>query len=160
MINDIEIEKLHDHFIICGYGHMGRAVVDELNSSGVSFVVLETNDELCGELLKDGAPVVHGDAKERDVLLSAGIERALGICILIDNDLENLSITIAARSLNAKLKIITRAGQRHYTNALRKSGSDEVVIPEYLGGLTVGRMIRRSCPVKFVLAAKDREKTS
>lgn len=152
MINDIDSEKLQDHFIICGYGHMGRAVADQLSRSEMPFVVIETNDELNRELLEDRVPVIHGDAKERDVLLSAGIERARGICIVIDNDLDNLSITITARSLNAKLKIITRAGQRRYADPLRNSGADEVVIPEYLGGLTVGRMIRKYYAVQAVLA--------
>jgi len=152
MINNVNNEKLQDHFIICGYGHMGRAVADRLSHSGMPFVVIETNGELHRELLKDGVPVIQGDAKARDVLLSAGIEHALGICIVIDNDLENLTITITARSLNAKLKIITRAGQRQYADALRKSGADEVVIPEYLGGLAVGRMIRKYYPVQAILA--------
>jgi voltage-gated potassium channel len=152
MINDSDIEKLQDHFIICGYGHMGRAVVDQLNSCGIPFVVIESDDELYREILNDRVPVIHGDAKTRDALLSAGIERARGVCIVIDNDLDNLAITIAARSLNAQLKIITRASQRRYADPLQKSGANEVVIPEYLGGLTVGRIVRRYCPVKFVLA--------
>jgi voltage-gated potassium channel len=152
MINDVNIEKLQDHFIICGYGHMGRAVADQLKHYAMPFVVIETSDELHRELLEDGVPAIQGDAKGRDVLLSAGIERARGICIVIDNDLDNLSITITARSLNAKLKIITRAGQRRYADPLRNSGADEVVIPEYLGGLTVGRMIRKYYPVQAILA--------
>ena len=131
---------------------MGRAVVDQLRRSGMPFVVIESNDELYRELLKDKVPVIHGDAKARDVLLSAGIERARGVCIVIDNDIDNLSITISARSLNTKLKIITRAGQRHYADSLRKSGADEVIIPEYLGGLAVGRMIRKYYPVHAILA--------
>jgi voltage-gated potassium channel len=152
MIKDVHNKRLRDHFIICGYGHMGRAVVDQLTRSGMPFIVIETNDELHRELLKDGVAVIHGDAKGRDVLLSAGIERALGICVVIDNDLDNLSITIAARSLNAKLKIISRAGQRRYADSLRKSGADEVIIPEYLGGLAVGRMIRKYYPLQAILA--------
>jgi voltage-gated potassium channel len=152
MINNVDNEKLQDHFIICGYGHMGRAIADQLTRSGTPFVVIETNDELYREVLKAGVPVIHGDAKGRDVLLSAGVEQARGICIVIDNDLDNLCITIAARSLNAKLKIITRAGQRRYADPLRKSGADEVIIPEYLGGLTVGRMIRKYYPVQAILA--------
>jgi voltage-gated potassium channel len=152
MVNDINTKKLRNHFIICGYGHMGRALADRLAHSGMPFVVIETNDEPYSELLKEDVPVIQGDAKERDVLLSAGIEQALGVCIVIDNDLENLSITITARSLNPKLKIITRAGQRQYADALRKSGADEVIIPEYLGGLTVGRMIRKYYPVQAILA--------
>jgi len=152
MINDVNSEKVRDHFIICGYGHMGRAVADQLSRAGMPFVVIETNEELHRELLRDGVPVIHGDAQRRDVLLSAGIERARGICVVIDNDLVNLSITIIARSLNTQLKIITRAGQRRYADSLRKSGADEVIIPEYLGGLTVGRMIRKYYSVQAILA--------
>jgi voltage-gated potassium channel len=98
--------------------------------------------------------VIYGDAKRRDVPLSAGIERAHGICIVIviDNDLDNLSITTTTRSLNAKIKIIPRTGQRHYSDSLRKSGADEVIIPEYLGGLAVGRMIRKYYPMRAILA--------
>ena len=62
MINDVKSKKLRDHFVICGYGHMGRAV-DRLSHSGMPFVVIETNDELHRELLKDGVLVIHGDAK-------------------------------------------------------------------------------------------------
>lgn len=151
MINDAVSGELRDHFIICGYGHMGRAVVEQLRRLGMPFVVIETNDELRAELLKDGVRVIHGDAKQRDVLLGAGIEQARGICIVIDNDLESLSITITARSLNAKLRIATRSGQRHYADCLPRAGADEVVIPEYLGGLTVGRMVRKYYPVPAVL---------
>ena len=152
MIHDANIEKLGDHFIVCGYGHMGRAVVDQLNRAKMPFVVVETVEELYRELFAEGVPAIHGDANSREILLRAGIERARGICIVIDDDLENLSITITARSLNAKLKIITRAGQRSHADSLRNSGADEVVIPEYLGGLTVGRMIRSHYPIQAILA--------
>jgi voltage-gated potassium channel len=78
--------------------------------------------------------------------VEAGIQRACGICIVIDSDADNLYITVTARSLNAKAKIITRAGQQRYANAMRTSGADEVVIPEYEGGLMTGRMIQKFYP--------------
>ena len=65
---------------------------------------------------------------------------------MIDNDADNLYITVTARSLNENLKIITRAGQQRYAQAIRTSGADEVVIPEYEGGLMTGRMIERFYP--------------
>jgi voltage-gated potassium channel len=151
MSQDIDIGKLQDHFIICGYGQMGRAVVGQLSRSGMPFVVVETNDELHRELLKNGVLGIHVDARQRGVLLSAGIERARGICIVIDNDPDNLSVTILARSLNAKLKIIARAGQRCWADSLHKSGADEVVIPEYLGGLAVRRIVHGYYPVHAIL---------
>ena len=151
MVNDIGIERVKGHFIICGYGQVGRTVVDNLNRLEIPFVLIETNEGLCRELLKDGLLVIHGDAKRHDVLLSAGLERARGICIVIDNDADNLYITVTARSLNANLKIITRAGQQRYANAIRNSGADEVIIPEYEGGLMTGRMIQKYYPLQTKL---------
>jgi voltage-gated potassium channel len=148
MVNDIGIEKVKGHFIICGYGQVGRTVVDQLTRLEIPFVLIETNEGLCRELLKDGLLVVQGDAKRHDVLLSAGLERARGICVVIDNDADNLYITVTARSLNSGIKIITRAGQQRYANAIRNSGADEVIIPEYEGGLMTGRMIQKYYPVQ------------
>jgi voltage-gated potassium channel len=73
-------------------------------------------------------------------------DRARGICIVIDNDADNLYITVTARALNPNVKIITRAGQQRYANAIRNSGADEVIIPEYEGGLMTGRMIQNIIP--------------
>lgn len=146
MVNDVTIDKLEDHFIICGYGQVGRTAIDQLQRLKIPFVLIETNEGLYRELLKDGMLVIHGDAKRHDVLLTAGIKRARGICVLIDNDADNLYITVTARSLNPKLKIITRAGQQRYANAIRNSGADEVIIPEYEGGLMTGRMIEKYYP--------------
>lgn len=143
MINDVGIGKVHDHFIICGYGQVGRIVVDQLTRLHVPFVLVETNDDLYRELLREGVLVVHGDAKQHDVLLAAGIERARGICVVIDSDSDNLYITVTAKALNPQARIITRAGQQRYAQAMRNSGADEVIIPEYEGGMVVGQMIEK-----------------
>jgi voltage-gated potassium channel len=123
-----------------------RTVVDQLNRLEIPIVLIETNEGLYRELLKEGVLVIQGDAKRHDVLHTAGNLRARGICIVIDNDADNLYITVTARSMNASLKIITRAGQQRYAQAIRSSGADEVDIPEYEGGLMTGRMIERYYP--------------
>src|SRR5690348_941954 len=89
MINEVNINRLRDHFIICGYGQVGRTVVDQLQRQEIPFVLIETNEGLYRELLNDGTPVIQGDAKRHDVLLQAGLEHARGICIVIDNDADN-----------------------------------------------------------------------
>ncbi len=151
MINEVNVERLRDHFIICGYGQVGRTVVDQLQRLEIPYVLIETNEGLYRELLSDRTPVIHGDAKRHDVLLKAGLEHARGICIVIDNDADNLYITVTARSLNPKVKIITRAGQQRYATAMRNSGADEVIIPEYEGGLMTGRMIQKYYPVQMAI---------
>lgn len=151
MVNEVNVDRLRDHFIICGYGQVGRTVVDQLQRLEIPFVLIETNEGLYRELLNDKTPVIQGDAKRHDILVQAGIERARGICVVIDNDADNLYITVTARSLNPKLKIITRAGQQRYANAIRSSGADEVIIPEYEGGLMTGRMIQKYYPIPLAI---------
>jgi voltage-gated potassium channel len=146
MVNDVNIDKLYDHFIICGYGQVGRTVVDQLNRLKIPFVLIETNEGLCRELLKEKVLAIQGDAKRHDILQSAGIDRARGVCIVIDNDADNLYITVTAKALNPKARIITRAGHSRYAQAMRNSGADEVIIPEYEGGLMTGRMIAKFYP--------------
>lgn len=147
MVNEFNVDRLRDHFIICGYGQVGRTVVDQLKRLEIPFVLIETNEGLYRELLNEGTAVIQGDAKRHDVLLKAGLKRARGICTVIDNDADNLYITVTARALNPKVKIITRAGQERYAAAIRSSGADEVIIPEYEGGLMTGRMIHKYYPV-------------
>jgi voltage-gated potassium channel len=89
MINDVNLSSVRDHFIICGYGQVGRTVVEQLNRLHLPFILVETNEGLYRELLHEGILVVHGDAKQHDSLRAAGIERARGICIVIDNDADN-----------------------------------------------------------------------
>lgn len=96
MVNEVNIDRLQDHFIICGYGQVGRTVVDQLQRLEIPFVLIETNEGLYRELLNDKIPVIQGDAKRHDVLLKAGLERARGICIVIDDDADNLYITVTA----------------------------------------------------------------
>src|SRR5580692_4650076 len=134
MVNDVSIDRLRDHFIICGYGQVGRTVVDQLNRLKIPFVLI------------DKVLTIQGDAKRHDVLQSAGVEHARGVCIVIDNDADNLYITVTAKALNPKARIITRAGQSRYAQAMRNSGADEVIIPEYEGGLMTGRMIAKFYP--------------
>jgi voltage-gated potassium channel len=146
MVNDINIETVRDHFIVCGYGQVGRTVVDQLKRLKIPFVLIETNDGLYRELVKEGFMVIQGDAQRHDILETAGIKRARGVCVVIDNDAANLYITVTAKSMNPKAKIITRAGQQRYAQAMRNSGADEVIIPEYEGGLMTGRMIEKYYP--------------
>src|ERR1017187_483866 len=130
MVNEVNIDRLHDHFIICGYGQVGRTVVDQLQRLDIPFVLLETNEGLYRELLNDKIPVIQGDAKRHDVLLQAGLARARGICIVIDNDADNLSTPVPARPPNPKKKSTPRPARRRSPNASRSPGAAKVIIPK------------------------------
>lgn len=141
--NQLDVANIRNHFIVCGYGQVGRTVVDQLKKARIPFVLIEIDEGLSKELLNEGIPVIRGDAKRRAVLTEAGIDRAKGICVLIDNDADNLYTTITARSLNPDVKIIMRAGHRRYADAMLNAGADEVIIPEYEGGLMVSRLVEK-----------------
>ncbi len=143
MLNEMNLERVRDHFIICGYGQVGRTVVEQLNKAHIPFVLIETNEGLFRQLLHEGEMVIQGDAKRHSVLQEAGIERARGLCVVIDNDADNLYITVTAKALNPALKVITRAGQERYAEAMRTSGADDVVIPEYEGGKLASTLIQK-----------------
>ncbi len=141
--NQVNVTNIHDHFIVCGYGQVGRTVVNQLKKAQIPLVLIESDDGLYKEMIGEGVLAIRGDAKRRAVLTEAGIERAKGICVLIDNDADNLYITITARSINPNAKIIMRAGQRRYAEAMHKAGADDVIIPEYEGGLMVSRLVEK-----------------
>jgi voltage-gated potassium channel len=122
---------------------VGRAVIEQLNAAKIPYVLIETNEGLYRELLQEGVLLVRADAKRRSVLEEARIARARGISVVIDNDADNLYLTVTAKSLNPKLKIITRAGQERYAQAMRTSGADELIIPEFEGGKLAGQLIQK-----------------
>jgi len=143
MVNEATLGTISDHFIICGYGEVGTTVVEQLRQMQEPFVLIDKDETVCKNLMLEGFAVVQGDAGRKASLRAAGIERARGICILIDNDTENLYITITAKAMNPKLRIITRAGKGKYARAMKNSGADEVIIPEYEGGVLAGKMISK-----------------
>jgi len=143
MVNDAYIDKIRDHFIVCGSGQVGKTVVEQLERMKIPYILIERDEEIYRQLLEERVPVVHGDANRKATLQAAGIDRARGICALIDSDSDNLYITVTAKALNPKLRIITRAGKERYARAMQNSGADEVIIPEHEGGLMVGRMIEK-----------------
>ncbi|MDD8018382.1 MAG: NAD-binding protein [Bacteroidota bacterium] len=145
-MSELKISRLKNHFIICGYGQVGRTVIDQLVKAKYPFVLIETNEGLCSELMKEGILVLSGSAKRRDVLMSARIDRANSLCVLIDNDADNLYISITAKALNPTVKVICRAGQMRYAEAMKNAGVDSVVIPEHEGGLMVARQLQDFLP--------------
>jgi voltage-gated potassium channel len=143
MRNEARIKRLKDHIIICGYGQMGRAVAEECQRAKTPFLIIEKQEGLAKQLLEDGICTICGDAKRRGVLLASGIKRAKAVLILIDDDAENLYITVTAKSLNPKVLIVTRAGKARYAHVLRSGGADYVIVPEQVAAQHIWGMLTR-----------------
>jgi voltage-gated potassium channel len=131
------IGQLSGHYVICAYGRVGRAVLEELRRRGCSLVVIESKPELEPLLAGHGVRYVSGDPADEGVLRQAGIDRARGLICAVDSDAANVFITLTARALNPGLRIVARASERASVDKLVRAGADEVVSPY---GLTGRRM--------------------
>ncbi|OYW07131.1 MAG: hypothetical protein B7X11_00485 [Acidobacteria bacterium 37-65-4] len=100
------IGELQDHFIVCGHGRIGSIVCAELRRKGTPLVVVETDPKVVAELEAEGVLVLKADAREEQVLRTAGVERAKGLIALLPADADNLYLILAARDLNPSLNII------------------------------------------------------
>jgi voltage-gated potassium channel len=123
------IENLHDHFIICGYGRVGRRVADEFRASDVPYLVLDFHEDAIEAAQQDGALMVEGDATQDENLRRAGLERARGLVAASDSDADNLYIVLSARSARPDLTIVARASGADAERKLVLAGADRVVLP-------------------------------
>ncbi len=145
------IKKMESHYIVCGGGETGRPVLAELlkNQEPVVLVEMdEANIERCQSL--GDIPFIQGDATEDENLLAAGIERANGIIISLPSDKDNLYVTMSARMLNQKIRIISRMVDKQLEPKLRKAGADSVVSPNTIGALRMASEMIRPWAVDFL----------
>lgn len=128
------IEALRDHYIICGYGRMGRQVEAEFKREGVPYIVIEANPEVVNELLAHGIPVVEGNSTEDHALIEAGVRRARGLVAVVDTDADNVLTVLSARTLNPGLFIVARAATEEAEGKLYRADADIVISPYVVGG--------------------------
>lgn len=132
------IGRLRGHYVICAYGRVGRAVVDELRRRGETVVVIEPKTELEPLLEEHGLQYISADPADETVLRQAAVERARGLICAVDSDAVNVFITLTARALNPGLRIVARASERSSIDKLLRAGADEVVSPYGLTGRRMG----------------------
>jgi len=128
------IEHLAEHYIVCGFGRMGRIVCKELAAKPVSFVVVERAPEALRQIDEDGYLSVDGDATEDRVLQHAGIARARGLVSALSRDEDNVYVVLSARQLKPDLLIVARAEDERSETKLVHAGATRVVSPYVLGG--------------------------
>ncbi|HEB75956.1 MAG TPA: potassium channel protein [Nitrospirae bacterium] len=142
------LKSIRDHFIVCGYGRMGRIICHELKAKDVPFVVVEKDPP---ELDADEETVfVFGDATKDEVLRQAGIEKAKGLISVLSTDAQNLYVVLSARELNPSLFIVARAGEEGSGQKLLRAGADRVVSPYHIGGLRIAHTVLKPAVVDFL----------
>jgi voltage-gated potassium channel len=134
------IDQLNDHFIICGYGRVGRRAAEEFEVSGQPFVVLDFSEDAIEEAKERGVLFVEGSGAEDEDLVRCGIDRAKGLLASADSDAENLYITLSARSKRPELVIVARASGREAERKLTLAGANRVVQPYSSAGTEMAKL--------------------
>jgi voltage-gated potassium channel len=145
-----QIKALKDHYIICGYGRVGRIVCEEIKRTRpTSLVVIDKESYVTTKVEEDGHLYILGDATEEECLLKAGIRAAKGLATALDSEADNVYITITARGLNPKLYILARAGRIGSEKKLVHAGADVVVSPHQIGGFRMAQALLRPTVTEF-----------
>jgi voltage-gated potassium channel len=128
-----EIAKLKEHFILCGYGRMGREIANTFNDEGIPFVVIENSQESAAMAGEDGYLYLQGDATNDEVLKEARIESARGLVAAVGSDVDNTYITLSARGLCPDLLITARSCSPGVEVKLKRAGANCIVSPHSIG---------------------------
>jgi voltage-gated potassium channel len=145
-----KIDQLRDHFIICGYGRVGRRVADEFRASSVPFLVLDFHEDAVAAAHEDGALLVEGDATKDENLRKAGLERAKGLVAASDRDADNLYVVLSARSARPELTIVARASGADAERKLVLAGADRVVLPYTTAGQVMANLVLKPQVTAFL----------
>ena len=147
-----KIEKLKEHYIVCGVGRVGSNVAHELVMTGRHCVVVDTDLQNLESYLSRHPEqlFLHGDATDNDVLLAAGIMHARGIFAVATDDSQNLVISLSAKQINPKLRVVARCHDVKNVEKTRRAGADEIVSPDFTGGLRIVSAMVRPHVVSFL----------
>jgi voltage-gated potassium channel len=145
-----DIDRLSDHYIICGAGRVGRSAAKELARRPASFVIIENNDAKAARYNHEAWLMLVGDATKEQILRNAHIERARGLVAATTTDATNLYIILTARGLNPKLKIIARASEEDAEKHLLTAGADFIVSPYSFAGQRIAQTFLRPHVVSFL----------
>jgi voltage-gated potassium channel len=147
------VERLEGHYIICGYGRVGREIGREFRAAGVPFVVLDFNPDAIEAAAENEVQYVEGNATEDADLLAAGLARASGLVASSDSDTDNLYITLSARAARPDLLIVARAADADAAQKLRLAGANRVVQPYATAGREMAKLVLKPQVAAFLDAA-------
>ena len=134
---DQKINRLKNHYIVCGYGRIGRILCRDLRRKPIEVVVIENNPDLVPVMDEDEVLYVFGDAADEAVLIKAGIKRATGLVAALATDTDNVFLVLTARQLAPDLKITARASQEKVKKKFEAAGADFVQSPYEMGAVSM-----------------------
>lgn len=150
-----KIKSLEDHYIVCGFGRMGRNICRQLAREGCQFVLIESDTERTTKAEELGYLYIVGDATDEMVLKKAGIDSAKGLISVLGHDANNVFVTLTARGLNDSLTIITRTEEEATEMRLLRAGATHAVNPQRIGAQLVTRMLLHPALLDLMDATRE-----
>jgi voltage-gated potassium channel len=144
------IRRLENHFIICGFGRVGRRVAAEFRAAGVPYVVLDFRQDALEAAREGGHLFLEGNGTEDEDLERAGLARARGLVTAADSDADNLYITVSARAERDDLMIVARASDEDAQKKLLRAGADRVVTPYATAGREMANLVLKPQVTAFL----------
>lgn len=154
-----QMEKLSDHYIICGFGRMGQQIAAEFQAEGINFVVADFGHDPVVMAEQLGYTAIQGDATLDETLMRLQIEQATCLIAALPSDAENLYTVLSAKTLNPTVRAIARASTEEALVKLQRAGADSVVSPYITGGKRMAAAALRPQVMDFVdgiLSSGDR----
>lgn len=145
-----EMDKLNDHYIVCGAGRIGRRIIKTLQKQGQPFVVLEKEETRLAQFEPSNFPILIADATLEENLIQAGVTRARGLASCLPDDADNVYVVLTARGLNPKLHIVARAVEEQAEQKLIRAGASRVVSPTIIGSQSMARSLLKPAISDFM----------
>src|SRR4051795_3841584 len=133
-------ERLRDHYIVCGFGRVGRQVASDLRAAGALYVVIDEDPANRDAAYAPGVRFLQARPSDDEALRDAGIARARAVIACVDSDAENIFIALTARELRPDIAIVARASQEEAESKLRRAGADRVISPYKSSGTEMARL--------------------
>jgi voltage-gated potassium channel len=144
------IDNMHDHFIVCGFGRVGRNACSEFQRAHAPFLVIDRNEQRVAKAVAAGMIAIVADATQDDSLRQAGVLKARGLIAALPSDAENLFIILSAKTLNPTLTVVTRVSEEEAGEKLRRAGADTVLTPYTMAGRQLADALLRPHVVEFL----------
>lgn len=144
------IDKLENHYIVCGYGRVGRGAADELRRARAPFVIVDRNPEKVEAAIRAGMLAVHADSTRDETLQHLRVTQAKGLIAALTTDADNLFVILSARNLNPALIVATRAVEEESERKLRNAGASAVFAPYTIAGHRLAQALLRPHVFQFL----------
>lgn len=147
-----QIAKLKGHYIVCGIGRVGSNVAQELLETNRSFVVIESDVTALERWLEQNPDTLylHADAADDEALQRAGVTQCAGVFAVTGDDSHNLMVSLSVKLLNPKSRVVARLHDIRNSTKARKAGADEIVSPDFTGGMRIASAMLRPQVMNFI----------